>query len=250
MKIAVQMYTLRNEAEQDYTGTLKRVAEIGYDGVELAGYGGLTADELKKELDFLGLQAAASHIPLDRLKNDIQSVIEEQKTLNCHHIVCPFIQEDVRDKKGYEELVNILNKAGEEAGRSGITLSYHNHDFELHPLPDGTVPLEYLFDNTNPDWVQAEFDVYWLKKGGSDPLGWLDKYQSRMKLIHLKDMTTDGEKFFAELGTGGLNIEEICKKTESIPLDWWIVEQDQSRKTPFESIEESLRYLNRRNTNA
>ena len=244
--IAVQLYSLRNECEKDFTGTLKKVADLGFDGVELAGYGGLSVGELKAVLDDLGLQAASNHVQLARLESEPEQVIREQKELGCSHIVCPVLPRDRQTRADYEKLIQTLNEVGEMSEKEGITLSYHNHDFELIPFEDGVVPLEYIMEQSNPDWVKAEFDVYWLKKAGEDPVKWLKKYQERTPLVHLKDMTTDGEEFFAELGTGGVDIEAVLAQTSSVPVEWWIIEQDQSRKTPLESIEQSIKYLNKR----
>ncbi|MEW9503196.1 sugar phosphate isomerase/epimerase family protein [Jeotgalibacillus marinus] len=244
--IAVQMYSLRNECEQDFIGTLKKVAGLGFDGVELAGYGGLSAGELRDVLENLGLKAASSHVPLESLENDVEEVIRYQKELGNSHIVCPILPRDRNSRKDYENLIETLNTVGEMCHKDGITLSYHNHDFELLPFEDGVKPLEMILEETNPKWVKAEFDVYWLKKAGEDPVEWLTRYQDRTPLIHLKDMTTDGEQFFAELGTGGVNMGAILQHISTVPVEWWIIEQDQSRTTPFESIEKSINYLKNR----
>ncbi|MGG4490253.1 sugar phosphate isomerase/epimerase family protein [Metabacillus idriensis] len=241
--VALQMYTLRNEAEKDFIGTLKKVASIGYEGVEFAGYGGLGASELKKVLDDFGLKTASSHIPLSTLEMELSSVIEYQHAIGNKHIVCPFLPAERRSEQDYRELISILNTVGETCHKEGLSFAYHNHDFELQPLSDGKKPLELLLDETNHDWVKAELDVYWLTKAGEDPVKWLEKYQGRTPLVHLKDMTTDGDQFFAELGTGGVNLEAILNTGESSKVNWWIVEQDQSRRSPLESIEISFQYL-------
>ncbi|MGG1575034.1 sugar phosphate isomerase/epimerase family protein [Fictibacillus sp. NRS-1165] len=243
--VALQMYTLRNETEKDFIGTLKKVADIGYEGVEFAGYGGLQASELKKVLDDLGLKAASSHVPLTTLESELNSVIEYQHILGNKHIVCPYLPPERRTEQDYRQLVSILNSVGETCHKEGLTFAYHNHDFELQPMSDGRKPLELLLEETHPDWVKAEFDVYWLTKAGEDPVKWLEKYEGRTPLVHLKDMTADGEQFFAELGTGGVDLTPILNKGESSSVNWWIVEQDQSRRSPLESIEISFQYLNK-----
>ncbi|QFK72461.1 sugar phosphate isomerase/epimerase [Pradoshia sp. D12] len=241
--IAVQMFSLREEAEKNFAGTLKKVAELGFDGVELAGYGKLTAQEVRNLLDEYGLKAAASHIPIDELESELERVIEEQIILGSNYIVCPYLAEDRRKESEYLALPSLLNEIGETCKRNGLTLCYHNHDFELETLSDGRKALEVIFDGTDPDKVKAEFDVYWLKKAGEDPISWLDKYRNRSPLIHLKDMTLDDEQFFAELGTGGVEIEKILEKGEELNVAWWIVEQDATRLTPFRSMEISMNYL-------
>lgn len=237
------MFTLRNETERDFLGTLKKVAEIGYDGVELAGYGGLTAVELKQGLDDLGLRVAASHIRLPILENDLEEEIEYQKILGNTHIVCPNIPPEKRTEEGYGELITFLNETGKRCHEEGITFSYHNHDHELVKLENGKQPLHWILEETNPDWVQTELDIYWLTKAGEDPVEWVKRYQNRTPLVHLKDMTTDGEQFFAELGTGGVNVEGVMEEASKSNVEWWVVEQDQSKRSTLESIEISLKYL-------
>lgn len=241
--IAVQMYTLREESSKDFACTLRKVAELGFDGVEFAGYGGLTVREVKSLLTDLGLQAAGSHVPLEQLENNLAGVIEDQKILGSKYVVCPYLMPDRRNEEDYKALISFLNQAGETCLREGIALCYHNHDFELERLSDGRRALEVIFDETNPDNVQTELDVYWLTKAGQNPIEWIKRYPNRTPLIHLKDMTTDEEQFFAELGTGGVDLEVILQQGEDSGVKWWIVEQDVSRRTPFESVEISLNYL-------
>lgn len=243
--IAIQMYSLRDESEKDFLGTLAKVAEMGYDGIEFAGYGGLEAEELKKELDKLGLKAASSHVPLTALENDedLEDIIKYQQVIGSKNIVCPYLPDERRTKEDYYNLIPILNRVGEQCFNAGINFSYHNHDFELFELDNGVVPLELLLEETNPEWVQTEFDIYWLTKAGENPVQWLERYHNRTPLVHLKDMTTDGEQFFAELGTGGVDIDGVLEQASKSNVEWWVVEQDQSRRTPLESVKISIDYL-------
>ncbi|MGM7724242.1 sugar phosphate isomerase/epimerase family protein [Metabacillus sp. Hm71] len=239
-KIAVQLYTLHGECEKDFYGTLEKVAELGFNGVELAGYWGKDAKDLKATLDRLGLKAVSSHVPLEKMEENLEGELEYLKVLDCANIVIPYLVEERRSD--YAGLVKRLNEIGEKSQKDGISLSYHNHDFELEKN-NGKSHLEFLFEETNPKFVKAELDVYWLTLAGEDPLEWMDKYSDRMSLIHLKDMTTDSERTFAELGTGGVNIEGVLRKSKETQIQWFVVEQDRSKRSPFESIEISMNYL-------
>ncbi len=241
--VAVQMYTLREESEKDFVGTLKKVAEIGYQGVEFAGYYDMSAKELKKVIDCLGLKAASSHIPLEVLKSDLSNVMTYQQEIGSSKIVCPFLAPELRTEEGYSELIRTLNDIGKECSKEGLTLCYHNHDFELERLSSGKTALETIFDETNPEWVKAEFDIYWLTRAGENPVDWMKRYHDRTPLVHLKDMTTDGEQFFAELGTGGVDLNAVLQQGDQSNVDWWIVEQDKCKRSPFESIEMSMNYF-------
>lgn len=241
--IGVQMFTLRDLSSKDFVGTLEKVADIGYEGVELAGYGGYSANQLKEVLNNLELKAASSHVPLVTLEEKLNQVIEDQHILGSKHIVCPFLPSERRTEKDYYNLIPILNNIGKTCFDEGITFSYHNHDFELSPLINGKRPLDLLFEETNSEWVQTELDIYWLTKAGEDPVEWIKRYHNRTPLIHLKDMTTDSENFFAELGTGGVNIDGVLKQGSKSNVEWWIVEQDKSKISPLKSIQQSFKYL-------
>ncbi|QAS53336.1 sugar phosphate isomerase/epimerase family protein [Halobacillus litoralis] len=238
---AVQLYTLRKETAEDFAGTLRKVADLGFEAVEFAGFGEMTAREVKNLLDKLNLKAAASHVPLEELKNHLPQVLEDQKTIGSTYVVCPFIEK--RQEEDYRTLIRDLNDIGEACQKEGITLCYHNHDFELEPFTDGRKPLDLIFQETDEDRVKAEFDIYWLQKAGEQPSEWIDRYQGRAPLIHLKDMTLDEEQFFAELGTGGVDLDTIFVLGEKVGVKWWIVEQDESRTSPLESLEISMNYL-------
>ncbi|WNF39013.1 sugar phosphate isomerase/epimerase [Bacillaceae bacterium IKA-2] len=241
--VAVQMYTLREEAQQDFAGTLKKVAELGFDGVEFAGFEGLNAKEVKILLDEYGLQAAACHIPIEVLERNLNKVIEEQKIIGSNYIVVPYLIPERRTGANYQAFISFLNEAGETCKKEGITLCYHNHDFELERFADGRTVLETIFENTDACNVNAELDIYWLTKAGETPTEWLKRYKNRSPLVHLKDMTTDEEQFFAELGTGGVDLEAVLKIGAETGVQWWVVEQDICRRNPFESIEISINYL-------
>lgn len=238
--VAVQLFTLREETEKDFASTLKKVAELGYDGVEFAGFGELSAKEVKALLDEYGLKASSSHVPLDRIQDDIENVIEEQKIIGSRYVVCPYILPEQRSEENYQALLQTLEKAEEACRKEGLTLCYHNHDFELEKMADGRTVLETILDETK---TAAEFDIYWLTKAGEQPAEWIKKYAGRTPLVHLKDMTTDDEQFFAELGTGGVDIGAVLETAEATNVEWWVVEQDMTKRTPFESIEMSLDYL-------
>ncbi|MDU1845921.1 MAG: sugar phosphate isomerase/epimerase [Niallia nealsonii] len=241
--IAIQMYTLREECEQDFRGTLQKVASLGFQGVELAGYGGISVAELKELLDELNLQVAASHVPLADLESNLTQVIQDQLVLGSKFLVCPYLLPDKRTEADYESLIAFLNMAGAECQKEGISLCYHNHDFELDRLHDGRSALDTIMEETDSKLVFAELDVYWLSKREYDPAQWIDTYKNRTKLVHLKDMTTDEERFFAEVGTGSIDFQAILEKGEEADIQWWIIEQDATRRTPFESIEISLNNL-------
>src|SRR5699024_4294696 len=205
--VAVQLFTLRDALAADFVATLESVAEIGYDGVELAGYGNLTVAELKEALDLLGLKVAGNHVALEELEKNLDQVIADQKVLENKYVVCPYILPENRHPDFYQDLAQFLSETGQQLKEHNLQLCYHNHDFELEKMPNDQTVLDYFYDRVAKEDLKAELDLYWLQKAGDDPVVWIKRYLDRTPLVHLKDMTTDGEQFFAELGTGGLDLD-------------------------------------------
>ncbi|WP_444685404.1 sugar phosphate isomerase/epimerase family protein [Alkalicoccus luteus] len=240
LPVAVQLFTLREEAEQDFKGTLREVAKVGYEGVEFAGFGGLTADEVKDLLEETGLKPAASHVPIDQLRDNLDDTIAFHQAIGCTRLVCPYLDEEDRDSiTAYEAVIGDLRRIAAACSKEGISLSYHHHDFELKPI-ETVIPLKKIW---NTPGIQAEIDIYWLVKAGENPVEWIKKYADSTELIHLKDMTTDGTEDFAELGTGGIDIEACVREAEKAGVQWLIVEQDQSRIGAMKSIKKSYEHL-------
>jgi len=207
--IALQLYTLREEMAQDFEGVLRQVAELGYVGVELAGTGGRSAAEVRALLDKYGLKASSAHVPLEVLESDLNKAIEEAKTIGYSIIAVPFLMPNRRgDRDGYLKLAALLDSIGAELKKHGLQLAYHNHDFEFVQF-DGEYALDLIYANTDPENLKVELDVYWVQYAGVDPVAYVRKYADRAPLIHLKDMTNDEERFFAEVGEGTVDIDGV-----------------------------------------
>jgi sugar phosphate isomerase/epimerase len=234
------MYTVRDDAAQDFTGTLKKVSEMGYEGVELAGTGGLTAADLKRQLANLGLRVAGSHVPLTQLEGDLSPALDYYSELGAKHIACPWLPEDRRSEEGYRRLAETLNIAGAKFRDRGIQLCYHNHDFEFQEY-NGRTGFDILFGSVNPDLIKIELDTYWVQFAGHSPADLIRRYAGRIPLVHLKDMTGDQAPTFAEVGEGRMDFQAIfraCEETGGVA--WYIVEQDKCARPPLESARISL----------
>lgn len=240
--IAVQLYTLRELLEQDFAGTLRKVAGAGYKAVELHTYGGLTPQALRSLLDELGLQAISAHVALDRIEHELDAVIEEAKAIGFGYIVCPWLPPERRQtKEDYTALTAVLAAASKKVAEAGLVLAYHNHDFEFAQY-DGTFALDALFANTDPELVQAELDLYWIHRAGQDPVAYVNKYAGRLDLLHMKDASKD-DGSFAEVGQGVLDWENIIPAAKDAGVKWYIVEQDVCKGDPLECIQTSLNFL-------
>lgn len=244
LPIAVQLYTLRNECEADFRGTVEKVAKIGYKGVELAGNtGGMGAKELKTFLDNLGLKVAGSHVGIDMLTKDLDAAMDFAKEVGNKWIVCPYLSEEWRqDAAAWASVGATLNKIGKKCKTEGLQLCYHNHSFEFQKY-DGKYGMEILYGSADADLLKAELDTYWVKHGGEDPAEYVRKFAGRLPLLHCKDMAKDEKKSFAEVGEGTLDWPEIFKAADQAGVEWYIVEQDICPRPPLESIAISFNNL-------
>lgn len=242
--IALQLYTVRDETAKDFIGTLRHVAGVGYAGVEFAGFGGLPAKELRTVLADLNLQVAAAHIGIDELTNDPGDVIDYQLALGNKFVVVSVMSAPA-DLDGWEAEASRLNEIGALLKENDLQLCYHNHAHEF-VVVNGEYGLDLLYKLSDADLVQAELDLYWVKKGGQDPVHYVRKYAGREPLLHIKDMAADAEGSFTEFGTGILAWDEIFATAENAGVQWYIVEQDFCKRPCLESIEISFRNLQAR----
>jgi sugar phosphate isomerase/epimerase len=241
--VALQMYTVRDEAQKDFPGTLKAVAEMGYPAVQLAGAFDLSAKELKRVVDDLGLKVAGAHVGLDALENQLDEQIAYFLEIGTIDLVVPVIPQSRRTgKDSYRQIAESMNSMGQRLKDAGMRLSYHNHAFEFERF-DGEYALDLLLGWSDPDLAKWEPDVYWIKVGGEDPAAYIRKYSGRCPLIHLKDMTADASHTFAEVGEGIIDWPPIFAASDANGAEWYVVEQDRWARTSLEAAKLSLKNL-------
>ncbi len=236
--IGIQLYSLREETEKDFVGTLEKVAEIGFEGVEFAGYADIDAPTMKGHLDRLGLKPVSSHVPLEKLESDLEGEIAYAKSLGMKHIVCPWATFENK-MEDVDALADTLTKAGKRCQEEGITLSYHNHDHEFVKIDDKYI-LDLLFEKTTEDNLKAELDLCWVSRGGVDVVEYVQKYSGRCPLLHAKDYVVEPKFRQVEVGTGLVNLKGVQQVAKDVGVQWIIVEQEEYTMDPFESIKISL----------
>jgi sugar phosphate isomerase/epimerase len=203
--------------------------------------------EVRAALDDCGLRAPSAHLPLTGFETRLEETLAEAAVLGCNYVVVPFLPPERRDREHAAGVVALLNRAGAAARQAGMVLAYHNHAFEYEPLSgdSGETLFDVLLDNTDPDLVAFELDVFWTKVAGVDPVTELSRLGRRVPLLHLKDYTggTSAESA-APVGTGSLPWPEIVIAANAAGVVWGIVEQD-FPKDPLGDVATGLKHAKR-----
>ncbi|AHV97223.1 sugar phosphate isomerase/epimerase family protein [Paenibacillus sabinae] len=243
LKIGLQLYTLREELEQDFEGTLRKVAALGYSGVEFFHYFGRSEGEVKALLEETGLIAIGAHRPYDVLLENADAEMDYIRKIGSNYLIVPYLSEEQRSD--WSRIAANLRILGEKAKQQGVVLLYHNHDFELRESSGGQTAFDYLYSEVLPELLQVEMDTCWVQYGGYDPVEYIGKYAGRLPLIHLKDMKRreDGSAETVVLGEGEVDLTSILKAAEQAGTEWAIVEQDYCSRPALESVAASLEWL-------
>lgn len=200
---------------------------------------------MKQLLDSAGLRAVSAHEPIETLETEVDRLCAYYGRLGVYDLVCPFMPEPRRKTANdWRSAAESLNEVGMQFERRGFRLHYHNHNFELDPF-DGGTGLELLFENSDPKYLLAELDTYWIAKCNVDPVSIIKRLSGRLTLLHLKDMAQGPDQTFAEIGAGVLNWAAILAAAEASGVQWYIVEQDTCAGPPLESIRLSLSNLHK-----
>jgi len=246
LRVGLQLYTLRELTSRDFKGTLAEVSRLGYRGVELAGYGGLSAIELKSVLDELGLEPIGSHVSIERLTDALDEEIAYNKTIGNTRLIMPYlVPEARRHADDWRSIAERLDAIGRKCAAQGMTLLYHNHEFELTDQVDGKTVLDALYDIVPAEELQFELDVCWIRYADHDPAAYINRYAGRVPLVHLKDLQVeeDGKPLTVELGTGVVDLKACIRAAAEAGAEWLVVEQDYCQNPPLQSIGTSMKWI-------
>lgn len=235
--IGVQLYTLRKPFASDSLGTLERIREVGYDAVEFAAPLGSDFAGFAARMRDIGLDCPSAHAGLADMAEQPDAVLKMARTLGCRYLVMPYVLPDQRDWTG---VIATFGAFAKRARDEGLRVAYHHHDFEFETT-DGVRPFDRLVGETDPEFVDFELDVYWLKKGGEDPKAVIQQMAGRVKLIHLKDATPDGG--MADVGAGILDFAALIEAADAAGVEHYFVEHDFPPAPYWPSVEASLAHL-------
>lgn len=250
------LYTLRDAMGEDPKGTLETVYDDGYAYIEAAGYAdgkfyNMTPQDFKSFLESIDIKPVSTHQGSVTLENADQ-MIADVKAAGFEYFVIPvppmgmFTFDAEARTMGMDgtakELTDILTTLGKKCKEQGLKLLYHNHDFEYKENAEGIVPIEYMLENTDPEFVNFQMDLYWVTKAGADPVAYFEKYPGRFKLWHVKDMDDQGR--FAPVGEGTIDFAKILANKDKSGMQYYFVEQDQTfNHEPLEAIQISHKGL-------
>lgn len=260
LPIALQLYSVQQEATNDLRGTLAQLKEMGYDGVELAGLYGHTPAQLRKILDEVGLELVSAHVPVADLLQD--AMLDGYASMGLAYVAIPWMEVKA-DAACVAACIDTIRTIALRAKERGLQLLYHNHDFEFAKV-DGAYILDTYYRSLSPELLQTEVDTCWVKVAGEDPADYLRSYAGRSPIVHLKDFVgrkTDNmyaligshsakeeatQAFdFRPVGYGVQDIPRLVATAREIGAKWLVVEQDRAAlgKSSMECARLSIDYL-------
>lgn len=261
----LQLYTVRDAMAADPTGTLAKVAQIGYNSLEGATYNngvekfyGMDPKTFAGVLKGNGQVMRSCHYRLGEdaqgatltngvyngtILHDWDKAVEDAHTLGLQYMICAWLSPKERlGLDHYKKMASDFNVAGEKCHKAGIQFCYHNHDFEFG-AQDGKYPYDVLLNDTDAKLVKMEMDIYWVTKAGHDPVQLFDAHPGRFPLWHLKDMDKTPQHSFTEVGNGTIDFKKIFANKSKSGMKYWFVEQDRCPGSPFDSITKSITYI-------
>lgn len=249
LNIGIITNTVREEMQQDYKKALKMLAEIGYEYIE----GGAPGDDPSAHRQFLreiGLKQIATGAGMSSLINEPEKTIQAAKALGAPYVICyyPWMSDGKNLSK--EEVLKsceYINQIGKTIKDAGLHFAWHNHAIEFEHI-DGELIFDLMMENTDPDLSSVQLDIYWIAKGGQDPVEYLRKYKDRYQLLHMKDMNNNRDEGMTCVGQGIIDFQPIVKVALDVGVKYFVVENERAIKG-MECAKVSFEHLNGLSTN-
>jgi sugar phosphate isomerase/epimerase len=238
--VGLQLYSVRQDCQKDFPGTIAAVAQMGYQGVEFAGYYNYHAKDIRKMLDDNGLKCCGTHTGLDTLSGDnLPKTIEFNQTLGNKYLIVPWLDPKTHTSRAaWLKTANLFNELAEKVKPHGMRVGYHNHAHDFTPI-EGETPWDILFSNTSQD-VIMQLDTGNALHGGGDPVIYLKRYPGRAVTVHLKEFSATNKN--AILGEGDINWKEVFALCETVGgTEWYIIEEEKDVYPPLRAAELCLK---------
>lgn len=228
--LGIQLYTLRDFCQnaEDFDATLGFLSDLGVKDVQISAIGPIDAEVQKQILDKHDIKVCVTHKPLDRFVDDTDNLIAEHKIIGCDALGLGAAPSESRDTKEAVDLfLNKINAISDKLKQNNMTFNYHNHDFEFKALDNGIKMIDYLIENTDPEFFHFIPDVAWIHYAGADPVEYLYKMKNRVKVCHFKDyVIIDGERKFCTLGEGRVDLKACYEACKDLGIPYIMYEQD------------------------
>lgn len=247
LRLALQLYSVGEDAKKDLDGTLRRVKEMGYEGVEFAGLYGHDAAEVAEMLHQYGLIPVSAHVPLEELETKFDEVAASYKQIGCPYLAVPYLIHALQPVSGnFEEAISRIEAVAKRYTEAGFIVSYHNHDFEFKTI-NGVLALDLLYERISEEYLKTQIDTCWANVGGVDPALYVLKYTGRAPTVHIKDFylkgkpqnhmykllcdkddrkEEEGNFSYRPVGYGLQDVPKIMAACKKAGTEWVIVEQD------------------------
>jgi sugar phosphate isomerase/epimerase len=240
--IGLQLYTVRSEMANGVEATLERVAAIGYEEVEFAGYFGHSPTEIRDMLARTGLRSPSTHVEPDFEPDAWARILDDANEVGHRYVVVASIPPAMRSDLGaWRRTAAAMTSAGERARAAGLSYAYHNHAFEFEQM-EGRVPFDVFCEESDEFFVSIELDLFWVIHSGSDPIDFFESWPGRVPMVHVKDRTAGGD--MVDVGAGIIDWAGIFENSGHAGIQHFFVEHD-TPDGPFRSIEASYGYMKR-----
>ncbi|WP_200975804.1 sugar phosphate isomerase/epimerase [Echinicola sp. 20G] len=247
-KFGVQLYSVKEDMAADAKETIKKIASYGYNQIEGFDGGkgifwGMKNTEFKSFTEDLGLDFVASHA---NVFDNTEKLAAEAGEIGMKYLICPWIgpQESMEE---WKKIADRFNEVGQICKDNGVRFAYHNHGYTFEEL-EGQMPQDFLLENTDPELVDYELDIYWAVTAGVDPEAYFEKYKNRFRLCHVKDREKGAPEGKADasivIGEGSIDYSKVLRTAKDNGMDYFIVEQEKFEGvTPLEAAEKNAAYL-------